>query len=136
MQRIAEFIVANWDAIAGIAVTVIAWLWSRPVIAERKAKADEWLRVHRLNAAVDIATGIVSEVYRATVRELKSAGKFDADSKARVANEAASALRRELTENGLAMLQNLAPALVELAVNRMKVDAITAAPIDGPEIDQ
>jgi LPS O-antigen subunit length determinant protein (WzzB/FepE family) len=136
MQRIAEFIVANWDAIAGIAVTVIAWLWSRPVIAERKAKADEWLRVHRLNAAVDIATGIVSEVYRATVRELKSAGKFDADAKARVANEAASALRRELTENGLAMLQNLAPALVELAVNRMKVDAITAAPVDGPELVQ
>jgi hypothetical protein len=140
MQKVLEFVVANWDAIAGLVGTLVVWLWSRPVIQGRVAMAQAKLNELHLAKAAEIAKAVVAEMYQTTVRELKATGKFDAKTKAAIAASAGAKLKSELAAQDLGFLSALTPSLIEMAVNALKNDAPYSlpktVPVEGPELPQ
>jgi hypothetical protein len=133
MQKVLEFVVTNWDAIAGIVGTLLAWLWMQPAIAAKRAAFQTKLDALHLTKAQLIAEAVVASAYQTTVRKLKETGKFDADMKQAVAESAARTLKQQLADANLGFLGNLAPSLIEYAVNTLK-DSAPAKPIEGPEL--
>jgi hypothetical protein len=133
-----EAIIKNWDAIVGLLTLLLGWIMALPKVQAWFVDLDRRTQEYQLEAMKRLALGIVADIYQETVRTLKAEGTFDAAAKRRVKNYAVERLISVAKKEGLNVAREVLPALVELAVNKLKGDAKSAAPFSpasGPASD-
>jgi len=121
-----EFITENMEAILTIAGAIAAVVWTFAKGTDRYAKWMRSVRKRNLETAWIFALDMVQSAYDNVVRAAKEEGEFDDEAKTKIKAETVEALKAKLLSEGVPILKELAPSLIEQAVNYLKGSASNA----------
>jgi hypothetical protein len=115
-----DWIIQHLDQILTIVGMVMAWVIARPWAKAKLEQANALIDAKNMGVARDIALSVAQRVYQDTVRTLKDAGKFDAETKRLVFEQACTILKEELKAHGVELLSSLIPGIMQVAVMALK----------------
>jgi len=119
-----DWIIENWDAIAKIIVGIAVLVMGLPKAKEWRAKADAVVDENNMGKIRSVTLGVVAQIYSDTVREAKASKDGFSDTlKKQVFYLAVKRITEAAKKEGLPIIKDQIPALVEWAVNKLKGDS-------------
>jgi len=115
-----EFLSENADVILKLIAALVGAGFAVLKATEKGKAVAGWLKARKMQKAFALCVNVCTQIYDETVRTLKANGKFDAKAKAKVKAQAIEILKTQFAENGLGILKDLIPVLIEDAVSYLK----------------
>lgn len=115
-----DFINSNFEIVVKTLVLLIGAAWTLLKGNALLAKWGNSFKKRNLSALWNLVLGTVNQLYVEEVRVLKESKKFDADAKRRIRDKAIEIITSNAKAQGIAVVKESVPVLIELAVNWLK----------------
>jgi hypothetical protein len=122
-MKIINFVIENWEPISALIGMVAVYVLGLPKAKEWKAKAQQFIDERNLNRLLDVVKGVVAEIYQNTVRIAKAEGTWNDQVKKDVKDLAIRKITEAAKREGIPIIKEQIPALVEWAINSLKKDS-------------
>lgn len=118
-----KLVIENWDSIAYIIGLIAVFVLGLPSVKALKTKAMIWTDDHNLGKLAEVVSGVVARIYVDTVRIAKANGEWDNTMKRQVLDRAVSTIKEAAKREGIPVIKEMIPGMVEWAINRAKGSA-------------
>ena len=108
------------EIILQVVMGIAVWLFARPWSQQAMDRVRQFRDNYNLHKAQDLAMTVTLEVYQSTVKKLQEQGEWNAQSKRLVFEEAKGILTQKIKDNGVEVMADVIPMLVETAVKAWK----------------